>query len=53
LRCLLTAESCLLPAGFLLGLIFDPEDGGKILPEVLVDFHQNTQHYIPEDRALS
>jgi hypothetical protein len=31
---------CLLRAGFLLCLFFDPEDGGVISPETLVDIHR-------------
>jgi hypothetical protein len=32
--------------------LFDPEDGVICSSETLVDFHQNTQHYILEDRIL-
>jgi hypothetical protein len=39
----------LLYDGFLLGLLFDPEDGSDIL---LADFHWTTLYYIPEDRTL-
>jgi hypothetical protein len=36
---------CLLHAVFLLGLLFNPEDGDGMS----TDFQQTTQHYIPED----
>jgi hypothetical protein len=42
----------LLHAGFLLGLFFDPEDGGDMFLRTLVDYQRTTQHYIPEDRTL-
>jgi hypothetical protein len=34
-------------SGFMLGLFFDPEDGG----DLLADFPQTTQHYITEGRT--
>jgi hypothetical protein len=35
-------------AGFLLGLFFDPEDGGDMFLQNI----GNTRRYIPEDRTL-
>jgi hypothetical protein len=46
------AASYWLHAGFLLGLFFDPEDGGICSSGTSVDFHCTTRHYIPEDRTL-
>jgi hypothetical protein len=40
----------LLHAGFLFGLLFNPEDGGNT--GMLVNFHQTTQRYIPENITL-
>jgi hypothetical protein len=41
----------LLHAAFLLGLFFDPEDGGNMFFRN-INFHQTTRRYIPEDRTL-
>jgi hypothetical protein len=47
------AELCLLPASsWSHCLLFDPEDGGHIFSEMLVDCHQATWHYTSEDRTL-
>jgi hypothetical protein len=40
-----------LHVGFLLGLFFNPEDGGDMFLRN-IDFQHTTQHYIPEDRPL-
>jgi hypothetical protein len=42
----------LLHAGFLLGLFFDPEDGGNMFLRHVVDFERTTWRYIPGDRTL-
>jgi hypothetical protein len=39
-------------AGFLLGLFFNPEDGGDTFLQMSVDSLHTTQHYIPDDRTL-
>jgi hypothetical protein len=42
-----------LHVGFLLGLFFNPEDGGNIFLQTAVDFQWTTQRwYISEDRTL-
>jgi hypothetical protein len=38
---------CLLCAGFLLGLLSDPEDGGDMFLQKLADFHQTTKILYP------
>jgi hypothetical protein len=43
---------CLVHADFFLGTLFNPEDGGDMFLEKLVDFQWTTQLYIQEDRTL-
>jgi hypothetical protein len=43
---------CLLNAGFILGLVLNPEDGCNVFAEKLVDFQRTTRHYVPEDITL-
>jgi hypothetical protein len=40
-------------AGFLLGILFIPKDGGHIFSETLGNFHWKTLYLISEDRGLS
>jgi hypothetical protein len=42
----------LLHAGFLLGLLFDPEDRGTCSSVTSVDLRWTTRRYVPEDRTL-
>jgi hypothetical protein len=37
-----------LHAGFLLDILFDPEEGGDILLKTSIDFERTTRRYIPE-----
>jgi hypothetical protein len=39
-------------AGFMLGLFFDPENGGACCSETSVSLQRSTWRYIPEDRTL-
>jgi hypothetical protein len=42
----------LLHAGFLLGLLIDPEDGHGLFLHTLAHFHRTKRRYIPEDKTL-
>jgi hypothetical protein len=42
----------LLHAGYLLVLFFDPEVGGNMFLEMIVDFQQSMQRYVPEGRTV-
>jgi hypothetical protein len=41
-----------LHARFLVGLFFNPKDGGAILVRKSIDFQRTTRRYIPEGRTL-
>jgi hypothetical protein len=43
---------CQLHGTFLLGLLFDSEDGGICCYEMSVNFHETSRSYIPEDRTI-
>jgi hypothetical protein len=45
-------QGYLLHAGFLLGFIFLPDDGGDMYFRNVIDFQQTTLRYIPKDKAL-
>jgi hypothetical protein len=42
----------MLHTGFLLGLFFEPEDGGDMFLKILVDFEWTARCHIPEYRTL-
>jgi hypothetical protein len=37
---------------FLIGFLFNPEDGGDIFYETLDEFYQIARRYVPEDITL-
>jgi hypothetical protein len=37
---------------FLIGVLFNPEDGGSISPKTSINFYQTTRYHIPEDITL-
>jgi hypothetical protein len=43
---------CFLVAGYLLGVLADPEDGGSTFFPNAVEFYEITRHHIPEDNSL-
>jgi hypothetical protein len=47
-----SSACCLLYAGFLLGLLLDPENGGDMFSKMLDEFHQIALRYYPEDGTV-
>jgi hypothetical protein len=45
-------ETSLIHAGFLLSLLYGPEDESDMFHETWVDFYRITRRSIPEDRTL-